>query len=84
MYNLIRAQKNIKALVDNLALTVSTRSSEWLMHGTYRTCSRVGYGIDDLLVCLRIFVLSEYHNPPLQLYECKEHQYDTCTRGNVL
>ena len=30
-------------------------------------------------VCLRVFVVSEYHNSPLKLFECEEHNSDTCS-----
>ena len=43
-----------------------------------------GYVIEDLKICLCIFVVSEYQNSPLQLFESEEHNSDTRSRGNVL
>ena len=43
-----------------------------------------GITINDLEVFLRIFVVFEYHNSPLQLFEREEHILDTCSRGSVL
>ena len=44
----------------------------------------VSFGIDDMKVCLCIFVVSGYQNSLAQLFEWKEHNSDTCSRGNVL
>ena len=45
---------------------------------------QVGFGIDNLKVCLHIFVVYEYHNSPPKLFASEEHNSDTCSRGNVL
>ena len=44
----------------------------------------MGFAIDDLKVCLHIFVVSEYQNTPPQLYEYEAHNSDTYSRENVL
>ena len=32
-----------------------------------------------LKVCLRIFVVSKYHSSSTQLFECEEHNLNTCS-----
>ena len=44
----------------------------------------MGLGINDLKVCLHIFVISECRNLSPQLFECEEHNSDTCSWGNVI
>ena len=39
----------------------------------------MGFDIDDLKVCVRIFIVSEYQNSLPQLVENEEHNSDTCS-----
>ena len=45
---------------------------------------RVDFAINDLRVCLCVFVISKYQNSPPQLLEDGEHNSDTYSRRNVL
>ena len=44
----------------------------------------MGFGIDDLKVCIRIFVVFVYQHSLPQLFEGEERDSDTCNWGNVL
>ena len=44
----------------------------------------MGFFIDNLEVYFCIFVVSKYQNSLSQLFECEEHNLDTCSKGNVL
>ena len=39
--------------------------------------NRVGFSIDDLKVCLRIFVVVDHHSSPQHLFGNEEHNSDT-------
>ena len=45
--------------------------------------NRVGFGIDDWKVDLRILVVSDYQNSPPQLFESEEHKSNISSRENV-
>ena len=45
----------------------------------YGELNQVVFGINDLKVCLGIFVVSEYQNSELQLIECEENNSNTCS-----
>ena len=45
---------------------------------------KVGFGIDQLKVYLCIIIISKYHNSQPQLFECEEHNLDSCSRENIL
>ena len=45
---------------------------------------RLNFGIDNLKICLRIFVVSETQNSLPQLLGNEEYNSDTCSRRNVL
>ena len=46
--------------------------------------NRVGIGIDDLKISLRIFVVSENQNSPPQLFENEEHNLNFFERHKPL